>query len=178
MRDGDLRRSAADLDKSLQSSQAAQPILGLRLTARRVRPAAGEQSPWIPSSARDRPAQRNIVEGSVIMFRLGLACGLVCLCIGASAVRAEDYDDDAPLPPDIRQNVQRESQRRENTVSPSFLRLQRAIQRSEQRRSRIESRKRMGVSPQRPYFSSRYVTPTADGVQVWPTIPFSRQLPY
>jgi hypothetical protein len=101
------------------------------------------------------------------MHKLLMAGGMACLLFSASSVQAQDYDSDAPLPAN--------SSRREvrtPTVSPEFLRLQRATKRAAERQQRIESRKWYGVSAQRPYISANNFNDSFLGVRVWPGIPF------
>ena len=80
------------------------------------------------------------------MHKLVWACGLACLLLGASAAHAQDYDGETLPAPKSSRLTERAPVRSSEQVSPKFLRLQRAIQRAEERRQRIETRKWYGAS--------------------------------
>jgi len=105
------------------------------------------------------------------MQKLFMAGGMACLLLAASAVQAQDYDGDArPVA-----NTGRIAERtpvRHPTVSPEFIRLQRATKRAEERQLRIESKKWRGVSAQRPFISANQFNRSFSGVRVWSAIPF------
>ncbi len=112
------------------------------------------------------------------MHKLVWACGLACLLLGASAARAQDYDGETLSAPKSGRLTERVPVRESEQVSPRFLRLQRAIKRSEERRQRIEARKWYGVSALRPLRNPNQFNNTLYGVQYWPMIPLHARAVY
>jgi len=83
------------------------------------------------------------------MHKLILAFGTAGLLLSATNLQAQDYDAD-PVTGSKMRRTELGSSVRDEKPSPQFLRMQRAIKKSEERRLRIETNKWYGISKSRP----------------------------